>query len=225
MKSFDVLDIDQRSDAWLAARCGRLTGSVAHEAFAKTKSGWAASRRNLIMRLVLERITGKPQGSDFVSPAMQAGIDREPLAIAAYEAATGEMVQRCGFISHRVLLAGCSPDGYLGDFETVLSIKCRQAFAHFEFVKDGSIPASAMTQMQHECWMTGARRAVYCSYNPDFPERLQLVDTVVTFDDDQMADYNSAALTFLGEVDREYDAMLTLCDPAGRLAAAVLEAK
>lgn len=225
MKLFDVLDIDQRSEAWLAARCGRLTGSVAHEAFAKTKSGWAASRRNLIMRLVLERITGKPQGSDFVSPAMQAGIDREPLAIAAYEAATGEMVQRCGFVAHRVLMAGCSPDGYLGDFETLLSIKCRQAAAHFEFVKDGTIPASAMTQMQHECWITGASRAVYCSFNPDFPERLRLVHTVVTFDADQMADYEAAALSFLAEVDREYDAMQTLCDPAGRLAAAVLETK
>jgi hypothetical protein len=37
-------------------------------------------------------------------------------AFAAYEAATGNLARRVGFLAHPELMAGCSPDGEVGNF-------------------------------------------------------------------------------------------------------------
>jgi hypothetical protein len=221
MKPFTIVDAEQRSPAWFAARVGRLTGSVAGEMLAKIKSGEAASRRNLRLRLVLEQITGKPQESDYVSPAMLAGIEREAAAFAAYEALTGELAQRSGFLSHNTFMAGCSLDGHLGDFAELLSIKCRQPAAHYEFMKTQKVPADALAQMRHELWVTGAERHHYFSYNPDFPETLQCGLVVFRRQDLDVDGYDAEARAFLAEVSVEVLAMQTIANPAAALAAAV----
>lgn len=218
MRPFTVIVAPQRSPEWYQARVGRLTGSCAGDMLSSIKSGEAAARRNLRLRLVLERLTGRSQESDFQSAAMLAGIEREPLAFAAYEALTGTLVNRCGFVAHTELLAGCSPDGYLGDFARVLSIKCRQPAAHYEFLKSGTIPADALAQITHELWMTGALEADYFSWNPDFPPELQ--SRVVTVNRSGVTEYEAKARAFLADVDREVEAMRTV----GNLPAVLKEA-
>ena len=130
MRAFTIIDAPQRSDAWFAARVGRLTGSCAGEMLAKIAKGEAAGRRNLRLRLVLEQVTGRPQESSFVSPAMATGVEREDAAFAAFESLTGNLAVRTGFLAHNTLKAGCSLDGHMGDFDTLLSIKCRQPAGH-----------------------------------------------------------------------------------------------
>lgn len=225
MRRFVEVVAEQRSAEWFAARLGRLTGSVASDAFAKLKDGktWGAGRRNLMLRLVCERVTGRPQERNVQTQAMQDGIDREPLAFAAYEALTGEMVQRSGFLSHLDHMAGCSLDGHIGDYDVLLSIKCRQPAAHLDFLKSGAIPVDAMTQILHELWITGAREHHYFSFNPDFPAALQSKMVVVHEHGRTMTiqEYEDKALAFLAECDREYEALLTLSNPAGQLAASL----
>lgn len=204
MRAFTIIDAEQRSEAWHAARLGRLTGSVAGDMLAKLKGGGeAAGRRNLRVRLILERLTGKPQESGFQSEAMRVGIEREPLAIAAYEAQTGHLLEQTGFLSHTSLMAGASLDGHLGDFETLVSIKCRQPAAHYEFLRFNTIPASALAQCRHELWITGATEHHYVSWNPDFPARQQLKVAVLKRGDLDVPGYEAEALAFLAEVDRE----------------------
>lgn len=210
MRSFVIVHAEQRSAEWFAARVGRLTGSCAGDILARVKSGEAAARRNLRLRLVLERLTGKPQESGFVSPAMQAGIDREADAFAAYEALTGQMVQRSGFLKHATLMVGCSLDGHLGDFEKLLSIKCRQPAAHYDFLKSGTIPADALAQIRHELWVTGAAEHDYFSWNPDFPPALQSRVVTVTRAEAKVPEYEVEALAFLDDVDRECAAIHTM---------------
>ena len=112
--SYTVIDVPQRSEAWFAARAGRLTASRAADMLKKIKTGEAAGRRDLRMQLVTERLTGVPEDGDgFVSAAMQRGIDLEPMAFAAYEAATGQMATKVGFIQSDDFLAGYSPDGVI----------------------------------------------------------------------------------------------------------------
>ena len=213
MRAFTIVDAPQRSDAWFAARVGRLTGSVAGDMLAKIGKGEAAGRRNLRLRLVLERLTGRPQENGFVSPAMQAGLDREASAYAAYEALTGDVAQRTGFLSHVEHMAGCSLDGHLGDFAKLVSIKCRQPAAHLEFLRSGKIPADAMAQIRHELWITGADEHDYFSWNPDFPESLQSRIVTVTRMVADIGGYEREALAFLTEVDTELQAMWTMADP------------
>lgn len=215
--NFTIIDAEQRSPEWFAARVGRLTGSVAGEMLAKIAKGEAAGRRNLRVRLVLERLTGRPQEAAFVTPAMQAGVDREAAAFAAFEALTGNVAVRTGFLAHTSLMAGCSLDGHMGNFETLLSIKCRQPPAHLEFLKTGVMPASALAQIRHELWLTGASSHEYFSWNPDFPPALQSRIVTVKRADAEIPAYEDAALTFLAEVDREVEVVQTLTNLSGVL--------
>lgn len=202
MRNFTVLDLEQRTEAWASARLGRVTASRAGDMLAKTSSGWAASRDKLLWQLVLERLTNRPQESGFVSAAMQRGQDLEPQAVAGYEALTGHLVRTCGFLKHDDLMAGASLDGYLGDFQVLVSIKCREAKAHAEHLLTGAIPKSAREQMRHELWLTGATDHHYVSWNPDFPEPLQLRVHVLKAKDLDIPGYNVEILKFLAEVEK-----------------------
>jgi predicted phage-related endonuclease len=209
--SFTVIDAPQRSEAWFKARAGRITGSVAKEMLAKLKDGKpAAGRKNLCLRLMLERVTGKPQESEFVSAAMQVGIEREEFAFAAYEALTGDVVARSGFLSHDTLMAGCSLDGHLGNFDKLLSIKCRQPAAHLDFIRSQKVPMDALTQIRHELWLTGAQAHDYFSWNPDFPEDLQSRVITVTRAQAEIPEYEAEVVNFLAEVDTEVNALNTI---------------
>ena len=50
----------QGTHGWRMDRLGKVTGSAVAAVFATVKSGEAATRANLRMALVLERITGIP---------------------------------------------------------------------------------------------------------------------------------------------------------------------
>ena len=217
MRKFTICMAEQRSAEWFRVRLGKLTGSVAGDMLAKVKSGEAACRRNLRLRLVLERLTGQSQDDTYITPAMQAGIDREALAFAAYESMTGELVSRSGFLAHTEIQAGCSLDGHIGDFDKLLSIKCRQPAAHFEFLRSGKIPADALAQIRHELWIVGASEHDYFSFNPDFPAPLRARVVTVNAADAQIPEYEREALAFLAEVDREVEAVQTMTDLSAQL--------
>ena len=215
MKPFTIIDAPQRSPEWFRARLGRLTGSCAGDILATIQKGEAASRRNLRLRLVLERLTGKSQESDYVSPAMATGIEREADAIAAYELLTGHMVRSTGFLQHTTLMAGCSLDGHVGDFDVLVSVKCRQPAAHLEFLRTGNVSASALAQIRHELWITGAREHHYFLWNPDFPPSLQSRLVVIPREKADVPAYEAAAMVFIQEVDAEVDGVSALAETAG----------
>ena len=176
MSRFIEITAEQRSEAWYAARIGRLTGSVASAMLSKPKSGKgeSAGRTNLRAKLVLERVTGKSQEDDYTSRDMQRGIDLEPEAFGKFEALAGVILQRSGFLAmdHDY---GCSLDAYIGDFEELVSIKCPNDANHMAYVMEGKkIPKTYMDQCCHELWITGAKRHHFMSYNPNFPEKLRV---------------------------------------------------
>ena len=211
-RRFSVVECDQRTPEWFAARLGRLTGSVAGDMLANGKgNAEAVSRRNLRVQLALERVTGRPVGGPvFVTQAMQDGIDREAEARAEFEAATGELVYQTGFLQHVDHLAGASLDGHMGDFDMLVSIKCRQPAAHLEFLKSKAIPADALAQIQHELWLTGARRHFYVNFNPDFPPALRLSWVELDAAKLDIEAYEASALAFLSEVAKEAEAIAAL---------------
>ncbi len=209
MRAFTVIDAEQRSEAWKLARLGRLTGSTAGKMLAKVQKGEAAGRRDLRLRLILERLTNKPQESTYQSEAMRVGIEREPLAIAAYEAHTGLLFDQTGFLSHNTLMVGASLDAHLGNFEVLVSIKCRQPAAHWDFLRAGIIPADAIGQMRHEAWMCRDtfREHHYVSWQPDFPDGKQIKAAIYTPNMLDIPEYEAEALKFLREVDLELEAL------------------
>lgn len=201
---FTVLEFQQRSAEWYAARLGRLTGSRASDMLASVKSGEAAGRRDLRVQLVCERLTATEQGPDFTTPWMERGMARESEALAAYEAQTGNLVSHTGFLRRDDLMAGCSPDGYLGDYEVIVEAKVPKAAIHLEYLRRGKeIPPKYVAQLRHNLWTTGAECGHFISYGPDFPASLRVHVVEVRRDDLEIAAYEDAALAFLEEVDRE----------------------
>jgi predicted phage-related endonuclease len=205
--SFTVITAEQRSPEWFAARVGRLTGSVAADMLTTIKSGEAAARRDLRMRLVCERLTGQPQEDGFVNAAMQRGIDCEPQAFASYEALTGQMVTRTGFLSHNELMVGCSLDGHVGEFTGILEAKCPKSATHLKYVRAGVVPSDYLPQITHNLWVSGAQWCDFLSFDDRFPVHLQTFLVRVKREDVDLKAYELAVALFLAEVDKEVAAL------------------
>lgn len=201
--------IDQRTDAWKQLRAGKLTGSAAKDMLAKIKTGEAAARRNLKYKLIAERLTGQSQESGYVNAAMQWGTEHEAEAIAAYEAATGLMVQAIGFVEHDEQPIGTSPDGFVGN-DGIVSIKCPETATHIGYLRAGDEPAEHKAQNTHELWLTGRAWVDFVSYDPRLPEDLRLFIVRVTRTPEQLAAYGAEVKAFLAEIETEVSALRTM---------------
>jgi putative phage-type endonuclease len=197
---FSVVDVEQKSEAWYAARIGRLTGSVAVDITRTIKSGEAASRRNLRVRLALERITGRSQESEFMSQAMEHGEEFEPKALAMYEANSGEILERIGFLSCEGLMAGCSLDAFVAGRQGIVEVKCPKSATHLEYLRTRKIPNDYYWQCVHNLWVSGARWCDFISYDESFPEELQYLCVRLERDEKVIAEYAELASRFLAEV-------------------------
>lgn len=207
MSQFTVIEAEQRSEAWFKARCGRLCASQAKDMLATIKSGEAAARRDLRLKLTCERLTGVPQEDSYINSDMQRGIDLEADAIAAYEAQTGNLVQRVGFIQHNELMAGCSPDGIIDDFRGGVEVKVPRSATHLRYLMNGNLPAEYQPQILHSLCITGCEYWDFVSWDPRFPEPLQLFTVrVPRFEFNVMA-YERTLRAFLVEVDSDYEAL------------------
>lgn len=193
------MNAPQRSEAWLAERCGCATASRFSDVLARIKTGEAATRRKYRMQLVTERLTGNPvQG--YVNSAMQWGTETEPEARAAYEAERGVLVQETGFVKHPSMAwCGGSPDGTLED-DGLIEIKCPESTTHLEWMTNGVVPPEHVPQIQGQMWVTGRQYVDFVSYDPRFPAHLQLFVVRVERDENYIDSLAVAVGDFLREV-------------------------
>lgn len=200
-------EIIQRSEEWYAIRAGRATASRFSDVMAKIKTGEAATRRNYRYQLLSERLTGVPQESGFINAAMQWGIENEPLARVAYEAANGVVVDEVGFVQHPALMAGCSPDGLVGS-DGAVEFKCPNTATHILWMEAGVLPSEHAPQVYGQLWITGREWVDFVSYDPRLPEHLQLFTVHVPRDDERIKEVEEAVTRFLDEVDEQYSRLM-----------------
>lgn len=206
---YEVVNAPQRSDAWFEARRGRLTGSEAYGvvAFKKTKQvEELADRRNLRIKLVLERVTGRLATRGFVSKVMSQGTETEREARAVYEAVTGRPVVVPGFLRCLDIHAGCSLDGALMDGARIVGIqefKCPLDATHLDTLRLGEVPEDYLWQVTHNLWVSGADWCDWMSYSPAFPDGLQWKTIRVERNEQVISDYAAKANAFLAEVEQE----------------------
>jgi hypothetical protein len=177
---------------------------------ATIKTGEAAARRDLRTQLVVERLTNQPQEDVYVNAVMQWGIDHEADAFAAYEAQSGNLVRRTGFLTHNALMVGCSLDGDVEDFAGIVEIKCPKSATHYGYLKSGEVPASHKPQLLHNLWVSGATWCDFVSYDPRYPEPFRLFVVRVPRVELDIVAYEKCALKFLDEVDAECAALTAL---------------
>lgn len=216
-----VHDFAQRSQEWYAMHAGRFTSSRAADmlAFSKRDGKELEARKKLKRCMVAERFTGHYEDEiPFLPACMQRGVDLEPAAFAAYEAVTGQLVERVGFVSFSDQMVGDSPDGQVDDFTGVLELKIPKSTTHVEYMQAGVIPEDYLPQMRHHLWVTGAEWCDFVSFDDRFPEPLQLFRVRLTREAADIPGYEKAALAFLAEVETAVQALRTLANPAAVLA-------
>ena len=200
--------IEQRTDEWFQQRLGKVTASRISDVIAKTKTGVSTSRQNYLIQLVSERLTGK-KGDSFVNQAMLDGIERESSARELYMRTRGVSVTEVGFFDHpTIAMSGASPDGAVnaeeeGKYIGLIEIKCPLETTHTNTLMSKSVPSKYIPQMQWQLACTNARWVDFVSYNPNFPEELQLFVARVDRDDSYIiGELEAEVIKFLNEVEQ-----------------------
>jgi hypothetical protein len=166
----------------------------------KRKDGESAARRNYRYEVVIETLTGRTADS-YVSPAMEWGIETEPLARAAYEIANDLETESIGFAIHdRIGRFGASPDALIG-IDGILEIKCPTTAVHLDYLLAGVPPEDYQPQMLAEMACTNRQWVDFVSFDPRLPRKLQLFVKRFPRDDARIAAMEQAVEKFLAEVD------------------------
>ncbi|MCB0060434.1 MAG: YqaJ viral recombinase family protein [Caldilineaceae bacterium] len=205
-----VIDCEQNTPEWHAARCGRLTASRIADIVRQTKSGTSAMRETYLAELVAERLRGE-QEDGYCSPEMQHGKDNEDLAARVYAFENGAEVTSVGFVVHpRFDMAGCSPDRLVGG-EGLLQIKCPLTKMHIATMLGKPVAPDYVKQMQWEIACTEREWCDFVSHDPRLPVDLQQHVTRFDRDDRLIATLEEAAKPFLDEVAETVERLLNLC--------------
>ena len=191
---------DTARQAFLQARCGSVGASDVPSIIRKTKTGYGASRANLMALKAVERLTGVP-AETYQSAAMAAGLEREPLARAAYAFLHDVEVELTDPIRHPLIKGShASPDGLVGS-EGLIEIKSPQMAAHLDTLWMERIDGDYLIQIQWQLASTGRQWADYISFNPDFPERMQFWEKRIHRDDAVIGELEGAVRLFLEELE------------------------
>jgi hypothetical protein len=157
----------QQSDAWLRARCGRITGSkfldVCDFVFKGSKARGdkavlPGGKRSLYRRQTIgERLTGQ-LANHWASEYMAHGEREEEPARMFYESITRNMVIPVTFVVHSEFpWTGASADGLIGK-DGVLEIKNPSTEKHLAYWEDGLVPEEYLPQCAWEMACAGPER-------------------------------------------------------------------
>lgn len=198
--------LEQRTDAWYQARIGKVTASRISKLNAKPAKGKALNA--LELELLTERITGQAV-DNFTSPAMQWGIDTEPLARQAYELQYFCTVIETGLIDHpTIAMCGASPDGLVGD-DGLIEIKCPNTATHISTLVSDEVPCEYIPQIQWQMACTGRKWCDFVSFDPRLTDKPLFIKRVYR-DDKQIAeleqlviDWNDKCEKLMSEIRNE----------------------
>ena len=200
--------MDQGTSEWFEARLGKITASRLSAVMAKTKSGPAATRANYMMELICQKLSGQREES-YSNAAMERGVELEPIARGAYEAANGLFVEEIGLVDHPAIKGfAASPDGLVGD-KGLLEIKCPNTATHVEFLKSGKIKRDYILQVHAQMLCTDRDWCDFVSYD-DRLDGLEYKCVRVEFDTNLAHEIMTEVNKFLTEMDAELQTILKL---------------
>lgn len=211
----DTAALQQRTEAWLLARLGKVTGSRVADAVKRTKTGWSTERQKYMDELAIERayLAGRPNqlpAGRFRSTAMKWGSDTEPQARAAYAFHRDCDVAQVGFVAHPFIdMAGCSPDGLIGA-DGMVQIKCPNPGTHWASLRTGVVDPAYVTQVQWEMACTGRDWSDFVSFDPELPARYSIFVKRIERAPDLIAALEADVGEFLAELDAQASAIAAL---------------
>lgn len=164
--TLEIIDCEQGTPEWFAARAGLPTASEFATVMARGKDGGRSVTRDSYMRqLAGEILTGEPAPAGYTNGFMERGKLLENEARALYSL-TYESTARVGFL--RDGRKGASPDSLVGSAGG-LEIKTAIAAVQIERLQRGSIPPEHRAQVFGNMWVSGREWWDFMSYCPKLP--------------------------------------------------------
>jgi putative phage-type endonuclease len=192
-----IIDCEQRSPDWFAARLGKVTASHFSDVMAKGRGGGASkTREKYMMQLLAERVSGSPEES-YQNKWMEEGTEKEPDGRFLYEWITGTQVGQIGFVEFSEDV-GCSPDGLVGE-EGLLELKCPKLTTHLSYILKDALPSEYKAQVQGQMWVCERKWCDFVSYHPDCKKQELFIHRVER-DDAYITLLAAATATFLTEL-------------------------
>ena len=199
-----IKGIVQGSPEWMALRVGRIGGSrIADLLIEGRKGDESLTRRKYKNELIRERLTGRKIDT-YKTPAMQRGIDLEPMARAWYEVHNNVFVDQVAIVLHPTIEGGqCSPDGIVESTNSLIEIKIPNPENHLDNILT---QGKQLEQYIDQCmWQLACMpEKEYCdlvSFDPEMPDHLQGFVKRIYRDDEYIKMMEDKVILFLQEVE------------------------
>lgn len=169
-------DIAQNGVDWMILRSGKVTASEMDALISplgKIRTGDGVN--TYLNQKLCERWMGGPLPSVIGVFDMEQGKLLEERAKPAFTLHTGLEIQNVGFIETDNGLAGCSPDGMIGN-ECGVEIKCPRMDTHIGYLLTGELPKQYVAQVQGSMFVTGFKRWHFFSFHRQFPPLHLLIE-------------------------------------------------
>jgi len=146
---------EQGSPEWKQARAGKVTASRAKDARDRLKSGAASGKQiAYACQVALERVSHQPADATFENWQMREGHVQEPIARAAYERSTGNLVDEVGAFATDDDLFLYSPDGLI-DGDGLLEVKTLFSPERIMTIVGNGDVSDFIDQCMFGLWLTG----------------------------------------------------------------------
>jgi hypothetical protein len=133
-------EFDQQSAAWLEAKLGKIGGT-------RLKQVFSANNLDLVDELIAEQGSGL-HPENFVTPAMQRGIDLEPTVRKMFVRLHNVEIEEIGLCqSDEFPYLVCSPDGFSKCRTIGIEIKCPSTKNHVKTIRQRTVSAEYRYQV------------------------------------------------------------------------------
>ena len=162
-----ILQIEQRSPEWYAARRGVPTASEFGSIITPKKREYAAAADTYINQLIDELVRPEAEQSFTGNRHTERGELLEDDARELYAFEHEVVPQQVGFILNDDGTLGCSPDSLIGN-PGGLEIKCPDGPTHVKWLRAGGVPDEHKPQVHGCLIITGRAWWDFMSYCPGY---------------------------------------------------------
>lgn len=163
-----IIECEQNSTEWLAARLGKVTASEIDALVSpKGKVRTGAGVNTYLYKKLAEKLLGFPQ-DDWTSQAADRGSILEHEARPWYEFDRDCTVRKVGFCVTDDGRFGCSPDGLVGE-DGGVELKCFGPQNSLRVLIEGAIPDENLMQVHMSLYVTGRKWWDWVSYSRQWP--------------------------------------------------------
>jgi putative phage-type endonuclease len=198
-----IRGIEQGSPEWMALRIGKIGGSRVADLLTEGRNGESLTRRKYKNELIRERLTGRKLDT-YKTPAMQRGIDLEPMARAWYEVKYNTFVDQVAIVLHPTINGGqCSPDGIVEATNSLIEIKIPNPENHLDNILTGGKQLEQyydQVMWQLAC-MPEKEFCDLVSFDPEMPDHLQGFVKRIYRDDEYIKNMEDKVTLFLQEIE------------------------